>query len=366
MRRVNLGLGFVAVLLMASCGKKAEKVTTAPAYETMVTSKQNAELQLTYPVTIKGKEDVEIRPRVEGFIKRIYVDEGSVVKKGQLLFTVESPSTEANLRTAMAAVKSAQAQVNTAKLNVDRLRPLVDKKIISDVQISTAENSYQAALAGLSQAKASLTNAQISRSWANVTSPVNGVVGTISFREGSLVNSSNTLTTVANIGNVFAYFSLNEKDLVSFLKNLQGKTQAEKIKNAPPITLFMADGTEYTERGKIETISGVVDETTGSANFRAEFTNSQGLLRSGTSGKIMIPEQLSDVVVIPQDATFQNQDKVLVYKVQGDSVVQAVVSVVPLPDGQNFAVTGGLSDGVRIVKAGASMLKNGDKITVKK
>ena len=173
------------------------------------------------------------------------------------------------------------------------------------------------------------------------------------------------ITTVANIGNVYAYFSLNEKDLNTFLKNLPGATQTEKLKNTPPIKLVLADGTEYPESGKIQTISGVVNVSTGSANFRVEFPNKAGQLRSGSSGKIIIPEQLNNVVVIPQGATFARQDKTLVYKVQGDSVVQSVVSVIPLPDGLNYAVTDGLSEGVRIVKSGVASLTNGAKITAK-
>lgn len=365
MRVKVLTLGLLAASLLASCGKKQEETQKAPAYETWVTSKQNTELQFSYPVTIKGTEDVEIRPRVEGFIKDIYVDEGSVVKKGQLLFTIDAPSTEKDLRTADAAVASAKAQLNTAKLNVDRIRPLAEKNIVSGVQLSTADNSYQAALANLEQAKAMLANARASRSWANVTSPVDGVVGTIAFRKGSFVNSTYVITSIANIGNVYAYFSLNEKDLNTFLKNLPGTSQAEKLKNTPPIKLILADGTEYSESGKIQTISGVVNVSTGSANFRVEFPNKAGQLRSGSSGKIIIPEQLSNVVVIPQGATFARQDKILVYKVQGDSVIQSVVSVIALPDGLNYAVTDGLSEGMRIVKSGVASLSNGAKITVK-
>jgi membrane fusion protein (multidrug efflux system) len=365
MRVTNLSLGLLSMLLLASCGKKQEVKDVVPAYETMTLSKQNAELELSYPVTIKGEEDVEIRPRVEGFIKEIFVDEGSVVKKGQLLFTIDAPSTEKDLLTAQAAVNSAKAALNTAQINVDRIRPLAEKNIVSSVQLSTAENSYQTALASLQQANASLTNARASRAWANVTSPVDGVVGTLTYRKGSLVNSSYVLTTIANIGKVYAYFSLNEKDLSSFLKNLPGKSQAEKIKSTPPVKLILADGTEYAQKGRIQTISGVVNVSTGTANFRVEYPNKEGELRSGTSGTIVIPEKMDNVIVIPQKATFSRQDKVLVYKVQGDSVVQSVVSVMSLPGGQDYAVTEGLSETDRIVKNGINSLVNGMKITVK-
>lgn len=362
----RLSVGIFSLLLLASCGsKQEEKKDELQEYPTVTLEAQNTEAISTYPVTLRGKEDVEIRPRVDGFIKDILVDEGSVVRKGQLLFTIDSPQTEQAVRTAEASVTSAKAAVNTAKLNVDRVRPLAEKNIVSSVQLETAKNSYETAQAGLDQAEAALINARASRSWASVTSPVDGVVGTIQYRKGSFVNSGYVVTTVANTSNVFAYFSLNEKEIFSFLKDIPGKTQAEKIKNIPPVRLTLADGSEYPQTGKIETISGVVNTTTGSANFRAEFSNTDGILRSGSSGKILIPKTLDQVLVIPQKATFKQQDKVLVYKVQGDSVVQSMIKVEPLPGGQQYAVTEGLKTGEKIVTDGIATLSNGKKIKVK-
>ncbi|MDH6304997.1 membrane fusion protein (multidrug efflux system) [Parabacteroides sp. PF5-5] len=364
----NLIWGAAALLVMISCGKKSDtggSVTASQEYPTMTISMQNAELKTIYPVTIRGKEDIEIRPRVEGFIDAIYIDEGSVVKKGQSLFKINSPQSEQAMTTAQAALRSAEAQVNTAKLNVDRIAPLAEKGIVSKVQLETHQNTYTTALAAKAQAEASLTNAKATLGWTNVSSPVDGVVGAIPYRQGSLVDKQNVLTTVANTSNVFAYFSLNEKMLAEFLGNLEGNTQAEKIKNAPEITLTLADGTVYPEKGKIETITGTVNVTTGTANFRVEFPNAQGMLRSGTSGTISIPRILENVVTIPQKATFAQQDKILVYKVQGDSVVQKVISVVPLPDGKNYAVTEGLEQGDKVVTDGIVTLFNGKKITVK-
>jgi len=357
--------GAVTLLAMVSCGKKSDQANApkeAPTYPTAVLSTQDALLESAYPVTIKGKEDVEIRPRIDGFIEAIYIDEGSVVKQGQPLFKINSPQSEQALTTAMATVKSAEAQVNTAKLNVDRIKPLADKGIVSPVQLETMQNTFETALATKAQADAALKNAQATISWTEVSSPVDGVVGAISYRLGSLVNSQNVLTTVANTSNVFAYFSLNEKNLMEFLSTLEGKTQAEKIKNAPEVILTLADGTVYPEKGKIETITGTVNVTTGSANFRAEFPNKEGRLRSGSSGKITIPRTLENVIVIPQRATFSQQDKVLVYKVQADSVVQQIITVLPTPDGKSYAVTSGLNQGERIVTDGVITLTNGMKI----
>lgn len=355
------------LLVMVSCGgnkNNSAEPQTPQKYPTTVITRQDITLQSVYPVTIKGKEDIEVRPRIDGFIDAIYVDEGSVVKKGQILFKINSPQAEQSLTTAQASVKSAKAQVNTAKVNVNRIRPLAEKGIIGMVQLETAEDSYQTALAGLAQAEAALKNAQATMSWTNVSSPVDGLVGEIPLRQGSLVNSSNILTSIANTSNVFTYFSLNEKDLTAFLNRLEGKTQAEKIKNIPEVTLTLADGTVYEHTGKIETITGSVNITTGSASFRAEFPNHEGKLRSGTSGKISIPRHMQDAIVIPQKASYAQQNKTLIYLVQGDSVVQKVISVLPTPDSKSYVVTDGLKDGDRVVTDGIATLNHGKKISV--
>lgn len=363
--KIILGATVIVLLVFISCGKKYEKKQKQPqVYSTSAVELQDAELQSVYPATLKGKSDIDIRPRIDGFIEAIYVDEGAFVRKGQVLFNINSPLAEQNVTTAEANVKSAAAQVNTANTNVLRLRPLAQKGIISSVQLTMAEDSYQTALSGLAQAEAALKNAKAMRNWTNVSSPVDGVISSIPYRIGSLVNSSNVLTTVANTSNVFAYFSLNEKELESFLNSIEGKTQQEKIKKLPDITLTLANGNVYPEKGRIETISGTINVTTGSAVFRAEFPNKQGALRSGTSGKVSIPYHLKNVFVIPQKATIAQQDKVLVYVVNGDTVSHRVISVLSTPDGKSYVVTNGLKAGERIVTEGVATLSNGAKIKV--
>lgn len=356
-----------ALLGLASCGSKSQTGQEARIreYPVLVMNRQQADIQAVYPATIKGKEDIEIRPRVEGYVEDIYVDEGSAVRAGQVLFKINSPSSEQALTSAIASVSSAKAQVSTAELNVARYRPLAEKGIVSEVQLKTYENAYETACASLEQAEASLKNARATMKWADVTSPVNGVVSSIPYRKGSLVNSSNTLTTIANTGNVYAYFSLNEKKLMAFLDGLEGSTQSEKIKSMPPITLILANGTEYEAKGRIETITGTVDITTGSASIRAEFPNESGKLRSGTSGRIIIPVTLDNVFVIPQKATFTQQDKVLVYVLDGDVAKQRIISVQLMPNGQNYAVTGGLNDGEKIIADGVATLRDGAQIIAK-
>lgn len=362
----KISLTILSVLLLASCGnnKDGQQEQQPDLYPTEVMNKGNATLETTFPVTIRGTEDVDVKPRIDGWIVDVYVDEGAIVKKGQRLFKIDSPQAQQSVTTAEAAVSSAQAQVNIAQVNLDRMRPLAEKEIISNVQILTYENSLTSANASLAQAQAQLKNARAMMSWTDVTSPVNGVVGKINLRQGNLVNSASVLTSVSSVGNVYANFSLNEKSLADLLSSLEGKTQAEKIKNIPEVSLTLNGGAVYPEKGKIETISGVVDVATGSVNLRAIFPNSAGTLKSGASGTVSIPRALNDIFVIPQKATFQQQDKILVYKVQGDSVVQNIISVLPMPDGKNYAVTGGLSDGERIVTDNLISLTAGKKIRV--
>jgi membrane fusion protein (multidrug efflux system) len=349
MKKVFIG-GLTLLICFTSCKKKQNTASVDnKTYPVLTLTAQDVQLTSTYPAVLKGEEDIDIKPRIDGFIEAVYVDEGSIVKKGQPLFKINSPVSVQNLQ-------SAQASYNNAKVDVDRMRPLAEKGIISKVKLASYENTLASTKATLDQAKASL-------SWTNVTSPVSGIVGTLSYRVGSLVNNTTVLTTVSNNSNVVAYFSLNEKDLYAFLHSAKGNTQAEKIKNMPAVKLLLADGNTYGESGKILTISGVVDAS-GAVNFRAIFPNKQGILRSGTSCKVLIPNVLKNVIVIPQKATYNQQDKVLVYKLQADSVVQKTITVKTTPDGQSYAVTDGLSAGDKIVTDGIVTLKNGKKIKV--
>jgi len=372
MKVKKIVFGATALLVLSSCGGGGSnpfgQTDAGPQeYKTTVLSEQDVDLETVYPVTIKGQEDIEIRPRIDGFIDAVYVDEGAIVRKGQTLFKINSPSAEQALRTAKATVESATAQVSTAQLNVDRFKPLADQGIVSKVQLDTYQNSLLTAKSSLAQAQAQLDNAQAQMGWTNVSSPVDGVVGTINYRQGSLVNNSNALTTVSSTGNVFAYFSLNEKELVSLLADLPGKTQAEKINNLPEVSLKMADGTIYSEKGKIRTISGQVNVSTGSANFRAEFLNPNGVLRSGFSGNLSIPKHIDNAIVIPQAATFTKQNKYLTYRVMNDSIaVQTLIDVTATPDGKSYVVTKGLSVNDRIVTDGIASLSDSTKIIVKK
>ncbi|MGE4586469.1 MAG: efflux RND transporter periplasmic adaptor subunit [Mangrovibacterium sp.] len=345
--------GLVFVMLSVSCKSKQSgqmQPVKPKQYATKTLQPEKVILQSVFPAVLRGQEDIEIKPRIDGYIEAVYVDEGASVSKGQALFKINSPSS-------VKALEEAWASYNTAKLDVERLRPLAEKNIISKVQLESYENSLDAAKATLEQAKATM-------GWVTVTSPVDGVVGTISYRLGSLVDNSSVLTTVANTSPIFAYFSMNEKELYDFMGKWEGKTKAEKIRNMSDVKLVLSNGTEYDEPGRIETISGVVDQTSGSVNIRASFPNARGLLLSGASGKVIIPQNIEDALVITQKATFSQQDKTIVYKVQGDSAVQKAITVEATPDGKSYVILSGLSTGDKIVTDDIISLSNGQKIKI--
>jgi membrane fusion protein (multidrug efflux system) len=359
--------GTILIALSISCNNQSGRPVQqgdARTYPVLTLQRQYIEAQSVFPATLRGEEDAEIKPRVSGYIDRVFIDEGAVVKKGQALFTINSPASEQDLAAAKAALETADANLNTARLDVERIRPLAEKNIVSKVQLQTAINALRTAEAQGHEAEIALKAAQATTAWTTVTSPIDGVVGSIPFRVGNMVTSATTLTTVAKTGTVYAYFSLNEKALLALLNSLEGETQAEKIKNMPEITLLLADGSIYPEKGKISSISGTVNSQTGSVSLRASFPNRNGLLRSGASGRVSIPKPLNDVFVIPQKATFTQQDKVVIYKVvktvggDKDSTVQTIISVQPLPDGKRYAVTDGLNEGERIVLDGVATLGN--------
>ncbi|MDR3273628.1 MAG: efflux RND transporter periplasmic adaptor subunit [Flavobacteriaceae bacterium] len=332
-------------------------------YPVKVISVGTTALQTDYPATIKGEQDIEIRPMVEGFIKTINVDEGSIVKKGQVLFTLDAPQYQQNVLNAQAAIKTATANVNNAQMDVNKITPLVEKGIVSKYQLEAAKYALEARQAALNQARTALAIAQTNLSYTQVTSPVNGIVGSIPFRIGSLVSSAGSLTTVANTTNVYVYFSLNEKQLLDFLKDTPGATQAEKIRGSEPVQLILSDGTIYSEKGRIETINGIVNTGTGAANFRAGFPNPQGILRSGSTGAVRVSKTLKNVIIIPQKATFELQGQTFVYVVGADNKVkQLTITVTPTPDGQSYVVNSGLKVNDKIVVNGIQNLKDGTEI----
>jgi len=362
-----------ASVIIASCGNKNDKSAQAGGapqikeYKTLTLEPKTATLYADFPATIQGQQNIEIRPRVEGYIDKIFVDEGAVVKVGQPLFKISAPEYEQEVRTASASIKSAQASVSAAKLAVNKVKPLVEKGIISKYDLESAQYTYESAMATLAQANAALVNAKTNLGYTTVTSPVNGVVGSIPFRLGSLVssNTADPLTTVSSIGNVYAYFALNEKKLLEFTQSTSspGTTLAQKIKNMPEVSLLLSDGSLYPEKGRVETVNGLINTETGSVTFRARFANPRSIIRSGSSTTVRIPNEVVEKILIPQSATFELQDKIFAVTVGKDGKTKNVnITVLEITAGNYYVVTSGLKTGDQIVLEGVASLKDGSEI----
>ena len=347
------GLSTMAV----SCGKKHDQAAQqqqAPSIEVITVAPGTSELANSFPAIIKGKTDIEVRPLVSGFITQVNVDEGQQVKKGQTLFILDQVQYQAAVQQAVASVNSAKAAVNTAQSNERNQKMLYDKGIISVTQWQNSADQLAQAKAGLAQAQAALTTARKNLSYTVVTAPSNGVVGTIPNREGSLASpqSAVPLTTVSDVNQVYAYFSLNEKDLLALTDNGQ-KTVTQALQDMPEVQLRLANGEMYPLMGKVSTVAGSNDNSTGSAQVRALFQNTNGMLRSGSTGQIIIPNINNSALMVPQKATFELQDKRFVYVVNdSNTVTSRPIEVLDINDGQNFVVVEGLQAGERIAVEG--------------
>jgi membrane fusion protein (multidrug efflux system) len=336
----------------------------AQPYPVFAIKTSPATLQTEYPATLQGQQNIEIRPKIDGYIEHIYIDEGATVKKGQLLFKINAPQYEQDVKNALAAINSAEADVNTAKLQVEKTRPLVEKEIISEYELKSDEEALKVKEAVLLQAKTTLANAQTNLSYTTVTSPVDGVAGMIPYKLGSLVSSTTTqpLTMISNITKVYAYFSMNEKQLLDFSRQYKGSTVEAKLKQLPPVTLILPDKTEYPEKGQVLAMSGLINSETGAATFRATFPNPLGLIRSGGSAVITIPVSINNALLIPQQSTYELQGKRFVYRVDGDKVTSAEITTMADPAGQYFVVTDGLKPGDKVVFEAATPIPDGTKI----
>ena len=324
----------------------------------------SASLQSTYPATIKGIQDVEVRPKVSGFITRVYVHEGQVVKAGQPLFSIDSETYQAAVRQAQASVNTARAQLNTARLTYENNKKLFDKKVIGQYELSTAQNTYATAQASLAQAMAALASAKETLSWCMVKSPAAGVIGNLPYKAGALVSASSVdpLTTVSDVSTVEVFFSMSENDILGLTKTAGSVTAA--LKDLPEVKLQLVDGSLYNHPGKVVKMSGVINSSTGAYSLIAHFANPERLLKSGGAGQIIIPRTDNHAIVIPQEATVSVQDKLFVYKVgKNNKVYYTEIKVNPQNDGNTYIVTSGLSVGDRIVVKGLTKLS--DKMKIK-
>lgn len=358
---------FVALagLALASCGSKGGNSLANMGndhYPVMTVGESTADLQTTFPATIKGIQDVNVSPKVSGFLTSVLVHEGERVKAGQVLFTIDSETYRAAVRSAQAAVNTAKAAANTSKTTYDNNKKLFDQHIIGQYELSTSENSYHQALAQVAQAEANLASAKEQLAWCSVTSPASGVVGSLPYKKGALVSASSQLTTVSDVSTVEVFFSINEAQMLAIQK--QYGSTAGALNSFPQLKLQLADGTIYNHPGKLVKMSGVIDATTGSYSLIAHFTNPEGLLKSGGAGTIIVPRIDNNAIIVPQNATAQVQDKIFIYKVDKDNKVHyTAIEVNPQTDGVNYVVTKGLNAGDRYVIKGITKLTDGAKIT---
>jgi len=367
-RMKHLGI-FAFLLAMYSCsnsnGGQAGAAGQVREYKVVSLQPEEITLAKDYPTTLQGVQTVEIRPRVAGYIEEILVDEGDFVKKGQILFRLNANDLQAQVRSAEAQVKVAEAQVSTAKINVEKTQPLVDKNIISQFELESVKTALASAEAQLANAKANLANAKANLGYTLITSPTNGIIGNFPYRVGSLVSSSITqpLTTVSNTENMYAYFSMNETEFLTLIKDLQGTTTKQKLENLPAAELILPDNTIYANKGRVETASGIVDQSTGAINIRASFPNPEGILRSGSSGKVRIPQHYNNAIVIPQKATMEIQNKHFAYVVNAENkVVNTLVEVISGNLKDSYIVKSGLKAGDKIVTEGITGLRDGMEI----
>ena len=351
-----------ATMFLASCGGGGGRPTFGDnEYPVVTVGTSSTQMQTTYPATIKGVQDVQISPKVQGFITQINVKEGQSVGAGQVLFVVDNVTYQAQVRQAQASVNTAQAACNTAKLSFENAQKLFENKVIGDFELQSATNQYEQAKAGLSQAEASLASAKEMLSFCYVKSPAAGVVGTLPFKKGALVNTASVLTTVSNNSSMEVYFSLTEKDALMMAQAEGGQKAA--MGAMPNVQLQLADGTIYAHEGKVTKMSGVIDPATGSLQVIAVFPNPERVLKSGGSGSIIIPKSNTSAIVIPQGCVSEIQNKKFVYTLGKDNKVKYTeIQVDPQTDGNNYIVTDGLKVGDKYVTNGITKLTDGMEI----
>jgi membrane fusion protein (multidrug efflux system) len=348
-------LAAVAATLVSCGGGGGRPQFGDDEYPVVTVGTSSADMQSTYPATIKGVQDVEIRPKASGFITQINVKEGQTVGAGQVLFVLDNETATQQVRQAQAAVNTAQQQCNTAKLTYDNAQKLHENRVIGDYELQTSQNSYEVAQAQLAQAQASLASAREALSYCFVKSPAAGVVGTLPFKKGALVSSSNVLTTVSNISSMEVYFSVTEKAAMQL--------QAAGLQSLPSVKLKLADGTIYGHEGKVTKMSGVIDQATGSVQLIAMFQNPEKLLKSGGAGTIIIPRQATDAIIIPQSCVSEVQNKKFIYLLGSDNKVKySEIKVDVQNDGMNYIVTEGLKTGDKYVTNGITKLTDGMEI----
>jgi membrane fusion protein (multidrug efflux system) len=361
---------FIFALVLSSCADKSQAPAPPPppVLPVAAITSENTTTDNEYPASIQGTVDVEIRPQVSGNLDRVLVDEGAYVSKGQTLFKINERPFREQLNNALASLHAAEAALINAQLEVDKLTPLVQNKVVSDYQLKTAKASQKIAAANIEQAKAMVASAKINLGYTNVTAPVSGYIGRLPKKQGSLVSATDVepLTTLSDVHEVFAYFSLGETDFINFKSQYTGNSIGDKIKKLPPVSLILADNNAYPQTGKIDMVDGQFDKTTGAITLRATFPNANGTLRSGNTGRIRLGLQHDDAILVPQSATIEMQDKIFVFTVSKDNKVTKMPITVVGKSGTNYLIKDGVKSGDQIVLSGIDKLQEGQVIQPEK
>jgi membrane fusion protein (multidrug efflux system) len=362
-KQIPVLFGFVLLCFLFACSPSGEQGGGPMAEElpVLTVGKVPATTYREFSASLEGSNVVELRPQVDGYLDEVYVDEGAYVQKGQSLFRINDRPYREQLNTAKAALAAAKANFSNAQINLSKTEPLVKSKVVSDVQLKAAQAAYDAASANVAQAQAMVENAEINLGYTLIKAPVDGYIGRIPFKTGSLVGLAGpqALTVISEISEIHAYFSLSETDFISFKNQFPGATIEEKIKGMPPVELVLADNSLYDQKGKVELVSGQFDHRMGTITFRSTFKNTEGLLRSGNTGKIRISRNITEAMLIPQEATYELQDKVFVFLLGDSNKVVSMPVRIADKSGNYYLVEQGIKPGQKIVYAGLDRLRDG-------
>lgn len=349
------------LLALASCQEKKQE-KPSPTYKTITVELTSDTLNTRYSASMTGREIVEVRPQVNGLITKILIQEGQTVRKGQTLFIIDQVPYQAAVNTAEAALASAKASEATAQINYDAKKQLHDQQVLGDFDLQTAHQSLLQARAQVSQAQAQLTNARNSLSYTVVKSPVDGVAGMIPYHVGALVGSNiaEPLVTVSDDREMLVYFSISEREATDWV--IQYGSVEAFLQKMPAVHLFLANGSQYEQEGRVDAVSGIVDSQTGSVSLRASFPNDRHLLKNGGSCMVELQARHDSVIVIPQSATYELQNRVFAYRVVDDKAQSTPITVNKLNDGKRYIVESGLSAGDVIIAEGAGLIRDGEEV----
>ena len=359
-----------ASVFLQSCSLKADtdKKESPPSVSTIIIKTDSATTSRQYASILEGVANIEIRPQVGGYLEKIFVDEGAHVSKGQPLFLIDDKPFTEQLNQSTAALGTAIANADKAKIEVARLEKLVAGKVISQVQLDNAKDALNAEISNIAQAKAVQKSAMINKGYTLIKAPASGYIGSLPYKVGSLISYTEPLplTVLSDIHQMYAYFSMSENEFLEFTKRYPGKSMEEKIKQVPGVSLILADNSVYGEMGRIDIVKGQFDETTAAITFRAIFPNAGSLLRSGNTGKVIIPFKYSDVIRIPQAATFQMQNKIMAYVIGKNDTLKSMSLKVLDKDDQYYIVSEGVKPGDNMVVKGIDRLREGMVVTPNK